>query len=98
MIAELINNRHETEDGTSYVFDSIEDVTDVASIQAQADAWVHDYMFMTKDYHLNLYVPGLSVALVAVINACLKNKYSITLYHYNQETGEYFSQAVDIDV
>lgn len=98
MIAGLINNRYEIENVKSYIFSSIEDVTDVVSIQAQADAWVHNHMFMNMDYHLNLYVTGLSIALVAVINACLKNKYSITLYHYNRETREYFPQDVDIDV
>lgn len=43
---------------------------------------------------LNLYVTGLTVALVAVLNVCHRNNISVTLYHYNRETGTYYEQEV----
>lgn len=43
---------------------------------------------------LVLYVTGLSVALVAAINACMRVGISLTLMHFNQETGDYYPQGV----
>lgn len=44
--------------------------------------------------HLTVYVTGLSVALVAVINACHTLGVQLTLMHYDKERGEYFHQVV----
>ena len=43
---------------------------------------------------LNLYVTGLTVALVSVLNVTRKLSITVTLYHYNRETGEYYPQSV----
>lgn len=43
---------------------------------------------------LNLYVTGLTVALVAVLNACHRLNIKVTLYHYDRESGEYYPQRV----
>ena len=43
---------------------------------------------------LDLYVTGLTVALMEVIKYCLKNKVELTLFHYNSATGKYYGQAV----
>lgn len=45
-------------------------------------------------FTLNLYVTGLTVALVAVLNVCREQKIKVTLYHYNRETGKYYPQEV----
>jgi hypothetical protein len=45
-------------------------------------------------FTLNLYVTGLTVALVAVLNVCREQKIKVTLYHYNRETGDYYPQEV----
>lgn len=44
--------------------------------------------------HINIYTTGLTVALVAALNVCRKQGYTITLYHYNNSTGDYFPQEV----
>ena len=44
--------------------------------------------------HLNLYVTGLTVALIAVLNVCKDEKIGVTLYHYDRSTGDYFTQEV----
>ena len=41
---------------------------------------------------VNLYVTGLSVALVEVIKYCYENNVSLTLWHFDRETGTYYSQ------
>ena len=43
---------------------------------------------------LTLYVTGLTVALVSVINACNKLGVNLTLMHYNSATGDYYAQKV----
>jgi hypothetical protein len=43
---------------------------------------------------LNLYVTGLTVALVTVINHCRQQGVRLTLWHFNRDTGDYFPQAV----
>ena len=42
--------------------------------------------------NMYLYVTGLTAAVVAVINTCIRNKISLTLYHYDKNTGEYAPQ------
>lgn len=43
---------------------------------------------------LELYVTGLTVALVEVINYCHENGVELTLMHYNRDTNDYYSQKV----
>ena len=43
---------------------------------------------------LELYVTGLTVALVSVLNICHKENISVTLWHYNRDTASYYSQEV----
>lgn len=46
------------------------------------------------DLHINLYVTGLTVALIAFLNMTKRENISVTLYHFDRETGEYFPQNV----
>lgn len=43
---------------------------------------------------LTLYVTGLTVALVAVINVCHKAGTKLTLMHFDRATGNYYQQPV----
>lgn len=43
---------------------------------------------------LNLYVTGLTVALVAALNACRKLDINVTLYHFDRTSGTYYTQEV----
>lgn len=45
-------------------------------------------------FGLVLYVTGLTVATVAVINVCIRVGISLTLMHYNRDTGSYYPQDV----
>lgn len=46
------------------------------------------------DFKLNLYVTGLTVALIEVLNVCKMYDIQVTLYHYDRETGTYYPQNV----
>lgn len=41
---------------------------------------------------VNLYVTGLTVCLVAVLNVCRKANIKVALWHYDKYTGSYFKQ------
>jgi len=43
---------------------------------------------------LDLYVTGLSVALVAVINTCHKLGIKLTLWHFDKDSNSYYPQPV----
>lgn len=43
---------------------------------------------------LDLYVTGLTVALVAVLNVCRDNGIKVTLYHFDRNSGAYYTQEV----
>ena len=61
---------------------------DVAGMEAEAAAAIDGCD------ELELYVTGLSVALVATINACHKAGVKLVLMHFDRERGQYYPQNV----
>ena len=53
-----------------------------------------DSLCIPRGLSLDLYVTGLTVALVAVLNVCREEGIKVTLYHFNRETGTYYAQEV----
>lgn len=51
-------------------------------------------LMLHPDLHVNIYVTGLTVALIAALNAMRKEGISVTLYHYDRDTDSYFPQEV----
>lgn len=43
---------------------------------------------------LSLYVTGLTVALVTVINYCFAHNIELTLLHFDRDSGNYYPQKV----
>lgn len=87
----LCSGRHnikEAEDGA--IFDVIQDPTDVKGLERCALKKLLDLDIR----YLNLYVTGLTVALIASLNACKKLDIKVTLWHFDRETSTYFSQEV----
>ena len=83
----LCENRHESPmelDG--YIFPQVLDVKDFDKMQ--------DIIFkkLINCKKLNLYVTGLTVALVEVYGFCVYNNIPLTLYHFDRETGGYYIQ------
>jgi hypothetical protein len=44
---------------------------------------------------VNLYVTGLTVALVEVVKYCYQENINLTLHHFNRDTGTYYPQVVN---
>lgn len=54
---------------------------------------INDYM----DLELNLYVTGLTVALIEAINFCNLYGVGLVLYHYDKVLDIYYRQDVYLD-
>lgn len=44
--------------------------------------------------HIDLYVTGLTVALVSVINVCIRENIGLTLWYYDRNKGDYYPQKL----
>jgi hypothetical protein len=92
----LIKGRHEIPEVNGlYIFNEPVDPTDVIGINEIAIARIKQlFNNPDKERSMNLYVTGLTVALVAVINACRMYHIKLILWHYNKNTNRYFPQVV----
>jgi len=87
----LCEGRHNIPHVTDYIFPSVVNPTDIVGLKETIEK-----KFETMKYaNVNLYVTGLTVALVEVIKYCLKNDIKLTLYHYNKEDNNYYPQTVN---
>ena len=85
----LIKGRHDIP-VDRYIFDKIDDVTDQETLMNIA------YHFIKKidaDV-LEIYVTGLTVALIATLNVCKILGVQAVLYHYDRESETYYEQEV----
>lgn len=92
----LIKGRHKIPEVNGlYIFNEPVDPTDVIGIDEIAIARIKQ-LFNSPDEErsMNLYVTGLTVALVAIINACRMYHIKLILWHYNRDTDHYFPQVV----
>ena len=101
---ELIKNRHifKNVDIDGYIYDEIRNVRDLDYMKNKVKKsidWlmeryeINDYM----DLELNLYVTGLTVALIEVINFCNLYGVGLVLYHYDKLLDIYYRQDVYLD-
>ena len=97
----LCEGRHEIPQVTDgYIFPSEVNPTDINSLRRIAwnklcTTYTNKGLDIDVDMPvLHLYVTGLTVALVEVINVCKKLDITLILYHYNRETGDYYTQHV----
>jgi len=88
----LIKGRHEIP-VESYVFGSIEDVTDVNAIESKAVYRLREVY--RPGEQLVLYATGLTVALVAVLNAARSMQWlNCVVMHYDANTKSYYPQYI----
>jgi len=85
---ELCKGRHETP-ATSAIFAETLNPLDVEGMYNMADAAIP-----ADCTDLDVYVTGLSVALLAVVNVCMDRGISMTALHYDRESGAYYPQIV----
>ena len=94
----LCENRHQIDKVNEYIFNSDffkeeNSIFDYNRMFTQID---NKFEHITKNDTIDLYVTGLTTALVAVINYCNYHYIRLTLYHYDKNTGGYRSQNVHI--
>ena len=97
----LCEGRHEIPQVTDgYIFPSEVNPTDIDELRRTAwnklcETYKNKGLDIDVDMPvLHLYVTGLTVALVEVINVWRKLDITLWLYHYNMETGDYYQQNV----
>lgn len=87
----LCEGRHnipDAEDG--FIFGNELNPLDIESLESEAC----EKLKGLEIEKLNLYVTGLTVALIAAINACKKLEIEVTLYHYDRVGNAYYPQKV----
>lgn len=87
----LCEGRHnipQAEDGS--IFGKDLNPLDVSGMEVKAKI----KLAKANPQHLDLYVTGLTVALIAVLNAARSLGIGVTLYHYDRESGDYYPQEV----
>lgn len=92
----LCQGRHEIEGVKEYIFPQNVNPLDTDWLESSANLVVHHLVKSARrPIEIELYVTGLTVALVSVINACrLRPEVTLTLYHYDRESGSYYPQKV----
>lgn len=86
----LCAGRHTIDGIQGYIFEEIKDVTDVGTLFNEA----YTNLKELENGKLCLYVTGLTVALIEVLNACKFLNIKVQLYRFNRETNSYFKQNV----
>lgn len=95
----LCEGRHNIPQVTDgYIFPSEVNPTDLIGLNNIASDKIIQMCekFKNSKIKLNLYVTGLTVALIELLNVCKIHDLEVTLYHYNKETNDYFPQKVMI--
>ncbi len=87
----LVQGRHEIQQVAEYIFKTALDPADITGIRSLARKSLE---FLSKGDSLTVYVTGLTVALVEVINICHEKGVRLTLMHFDRNTGSYFPQEV----
>lgn len=88
----LCESRHAIPDVDDAVFQNTLDPTNIGAIRVECDKSLKAKVSDKNIEYLVLYVTELSVALVEVINWCLRHNVHLTMMHYNKDSGEYYHQ------
>jgi len=87
----LCEGRHYIPDAhNGFIFPTCVDPTDVRGLEEYAAEQIRE----SEVRELTVYVTGLTVALVAVINACRRYGVKLTLMHFDRDSGTYYRQEV----
>lgn len=74
---------------TESIFPHYVDPTDVSGLYAAADEFIPD-----DCTELTVYVTGLTIAMMAVVEVCVNRGITLTVMHYDRENMIYFPQTV----
>lgn len=90
----LVKGRHEMGDLVSdFIFKGpIDDPTDFGKMWLVADGFIGDLPMDVKE--INLYVTGLTAALIEVIKVCRDYNIKLNLFHFDTKTNTYVKQEM----
>lgn len=86
----LCKGRHEIKEVQEYIYPQEVNLLDVKGSEETALEIVSEI----EANELHIYVTGLTVALIASLNACKKLNKKVVLYHFDRTSGEYYPQEV----
>lgn len=86
----LCKGRHEIKEVQEYIYPQEVNPLDVKGLEETALEIVSEI----EANELHIYVTGLTVALIASLNACKKLNKKVVLYHFDRTSGEYYPQEV----
>lgn len=88
----LCEGRHEMPANDGCIFATIDNVTDTEALEAEA---LKRLSVLAEDVEkINIYVTGLTVALIASLNACRALNKAVVLWHFDRDSNSYFPQEV----
>ena len=87
----LCKGRHDIGEVEEYIFEKEVNPLDIEGLNIICIEKLKNIPINTELY---LYVTGLTVALVTVINYCSKNHMGLTLFHYDKNNNSYYPQPV----
>lgn len=78
-----------------FVFETIEDTTDIVALRETVWSFIGDNFYeILRAEQINIYVTGLTVALIEIVNQFKKMADNIVLMHYDVKTNTYYPQRV----
>lgn len=86
----LCLGRHKIKEVQEYIFPQEVNPLDVKELEETA----LEIVSKIEDDELHIYVTGLTVALIASLNACKKLNKKVVLYHFDRTSGKYYPQEV----
>ena len=90
-----VSGRHQLPVQEYVINEEIEDVTDVDSIQKKVDKYFEENIANVDDkVELILYVTGLTLVVLAIVNACKKYGCDLVCMHYDRENNCYIGQKI----
>lgn len=92
----LFQSRHDLPVSDAVFGHEVADPTDLVAMRVHVTRRLNSLVVDQGVKYLDLYVTGLTMALVEVINWCASHDVRLTLYHFDVATGEYFPQDVRI--
>lgn len=76
-----------------YVFN--EEIQDVEKIQQDVDYYFNELSKSCNDkVQIILYVTGLTVVILAIVNACKRLGYELMAMHFDRAINSYFGQKI----
>lgn len=95
VVAGLCKGRHDIPGVEEYVYPNSVNPLHLGNMFVEATEFMERMELKDGDL-LKLYVTGLTVALVTVINKCRFEGVSLILYHYDRDSGTYYPQVVKL--